>query len=67
MPGIRSRQSLLALCETCRFDLTTRKILKNIDHILLPKQMVNQHEVHSGSFIDTGILSDHMGVFVEVE
>lgn len=67
MPGIKSRQSLLDLCEKCGFYLTTGKIIQNIDHILLPKQMVNQYEVHSDSFIDKDILSDHMGVFVEIK
>ena len=67
MPGIKSRQSLLALCETCGFDLTTGKIAQNIDHILLPKQMTIDYKVHSESFIGKNILSDHMGVFVEIK
>lgn len=66
MPGIKSRQSLLALCEKCCLDLTTGRIVHNIDHILLPKHMVSQYKVYSDPFIDKGILSDHMGVFVEI-
>lgn len=43
------------------------KIAQNIDHIRLPKQLVNQYKVHSDPFIAKGILSDHMGVFVEIK
>ncbi len=67
MPGIKSRQSLLGLSERCGFDLTTGKITQNIDHILLPKHMANQYKVHSEPFIAKGILSDHMGIFVEIQ
>jgi endonuclease/exonuclease/phosphatase family metal-dependent hydrolase len=66
MKGIKSRKSLLELCEKCGFDLTTGEIVQNIDHILLPKQMVSQYKVHSDTFIDKDILSDHLGVFVEI-
>ena len=66
MKGIKSRQALQELCANCAFDLSSAGIEKNIDHIFVPKKWLEHFTVTARVFVNKEILSDHMGVSVEI-
>ena len=63
---IKSREVLVELCRECNFDLTTTIIPENIDHILLPVKFSEKMIIKSYKFVEKAVLSDHMGIVVEM-
>ena len=64
---IKSRQVLVEMCRECNLNLTTKNIpVENIDHILLPVKFSEQFNIKPNKFVEKGILSDHMGIVVEI-
>ena len=58
---------MVEMCRECNLDLTTKKIpYENIDHILLPLKFSEQFNIMPNKFVEKGILSDHMGIVVEI-
>ncbi len=64
--NIKSREALAELCHQCRIELTTKNIPGNIDHILLPGSYASRVKKEPAVFIEKDILSDHMGILVEL-
>ena len=63
---IKSRQALVEMCKECNLDLTTKIIPENIDHILLPVKFTERFNIRSYKFVEKLVLSDHMGIAVEI-
>jgi len=63
--GIKSRQVLQRLCTKCAFDLSTAGIVRNIDHIFVPKKWLEHFTITASIFVDKNILSDPIGLSVE--
>jgi len=64
--NIKSREVLVELCRECNFDLITTNIPENIDHILLPVKFSEKMIIKSYKFVEKAVLSDHMGIVVEI-
>ena len=56
------------LCITCKLVLTTAQLENNIDHIFLPQHFnLTLHIAPPKVFVEKGKLSDHQGVYVDIQ
>lgn len=58
-------ESLKALFQKLDLIITTGKIKENIDHIVIPKHLV-ENLIEVSTFVEKDVLSDHKGVFISI-
>ena len=54
------------LFESCNLENTTDELVKNIDHIIIPKHFLT-NLVECKVFVEKGILSDHKGIVITLK
>ena len=62
-----SRDKLKTIFQKLGFEILTEKLEENIDHIVLTKTFRSQSELKIGIWNEDKNLSDHKGVWIEIE